>query len=119
MSNWRASHNTATHNDSFCPGNVTGLPFTLTGLGVLIAGGDHIVLRDNTVPANQPSGDPTIIDGVSVFPGYYGSDAAHNIILNNAVLDNQPFDLAYDGLGTGNHFLSNTCGTSYPGGLCQ
>jgi len=119
VSNWRASHNTATHNDSFCPGNVTGLPFTLTGLGVLIAGGDHIVLRDNTVPANQPSGDPTIIDGVSVFPGYYGSDAAHNIILNNAVLDNQPFDLAYDGLGTGNHFLSNTCGTSYPGGLCQ
>ena len=131
--NWRASHNTVTHNDSFCPGNVTGLPFTLTGLGVLIAGGDHIVLRDNTVRANQPSGDPTIIDcvalaggitvvstaSVSVFPGYYGSDAAHNIILNNAVLDNQPFDLAYDGLGTGNQFLSNTCGTSYPAGLCR
>jgi len=130
---WQASQNTAAHNDNFCPGYVTGLPFTLTGLGVLIAGGDHIVLRDNTVIANQPSGAPTIIDGValaggivvvstasvSVFPGYYGSAAAHNNILNNGVLGNQPFDLAYDGLGTGNHFLPNTCGTSYPGGLCQ
>jgi hypothetical protein len=104
----------------------------LTGLGILIAGGDHIVLRENTVRANQPSGDPTIIDGValaggivvistarvSVFSGYYGSAAADNIILNNAVLGNQPFDLAYDGLGTGNHFVSNTCGTSSPAGLC-
>jgi parallel beta-helix repeat protein len=130
--NWRASQNTAIHNDNFCPGNVTGLPFTLTGLGILIAGGDHIVLRENTVRANQPSGDPTIIDGValaggivvistarvSVFPGYYGRAAADNIILNNAVLGNQPFDLAYDGLGTGNHFVSNTCGTSSPAGLC-
>jgi parallel beta-helix repeat protein len=130
--NWQASHNTAAQNDDYCLGSVTGLPFTLTGLGVLIAGGDHIVLRENTVRANQPSGAPTIIDGValaggivvistarvSVFPGYYGSAAADNIILNNAVLGNQPFDLAYDGLGTGNHFVSNTCGTSSPAGLC-
>jgi hypothetical protein len=105
----------------------------LTGLGVLIAGGDHIVVRENTVRANQPGGAPTIIDGValaggivvvsmagvSVFPGYFGSAAADNTVLNNVVLDNQPFDLAYDGLGTGNHFVNNTCGTSSPAGLCQ
>ena len=102
-------------------------------MGILIAGGDHIVLRENRVRANQPSGDPTIINGValaggivvvstanvSVFPGYYGSVAAHNIILNNLVLDNQPFDLVYDGLGTGNHFISNRCDTSFPAGLCR
>jgi parallel beta-helix repeat protein len=131
--NWQASRNTAAHNTNSCPGNVTGLPFNLTGIGVLIAGGEHIVLRDNTVRANQPSGEVTIIDGVplaggivvvstasvAVFPTYFGSDAAHNIILHNVALENQPFDLVYDGLGTGNHFVSNVCGTSYPAGLCQ
>jgi parallel beta-helix repeat protein len=129
--NWQGSHNTAAQNDNFCPAG--DLPFALTGVGVLIAGGDHIVLRENIVRANQPSGPPTIINGVelaggivvvstaslSVFPGYYGSVSAHNMIVNNVVLDNQPFDLVYDGLGTGNQFVSNTCETSSPAGLCR
>jgi hypothetical protein len=37
----------------------------------------------------------------------------------NTVLDNQPFDLGYDGLGPGNRFVSNRCRTSMPAGLCQ
>jgi len=128
--NWQAAYNAAEQNDNFCPAGE--LPFGLTGVGVLIAGGDHIQLRENIVRANQPSGAPSIINGVglaggivvvstasiSVFPGYFGSVAAHNIILNNAVHDNQPFDLAYDGLGTDNHFVSNRCETSSPAGLC-
>jgi hypothetical protein len=39
--NWRASHNIVVHNDEFCP--VGDLPFALTGVGILIGGGDHIV----------------------------------------------------------------------------
>jgi hypothetical protein len=99
----------------------------------MIAGGDHIELRENRVRENHASGDPTIINGVplaggivvvstasiSVFPGFYGSVAAHNIVVKNLVLDNQPFDLVYDGLGTGNRFFSNTCGTSDPARLCR
>jgi hypothetical protein len=99
----------------------------------MIAGGDHIVLRENSVRKNQASGDPTITNGVplaggivvvstasiSVFPGFYGSVAAHNIVEKNLVLDNQPFDLVYDGLGTGNHFVSNRCETSLPAGVCR
>lgn len=128
---WWASHNIAAGNNEFCPANE--LPFTLTGTGILIAGGDHIVLRQNRVRENQPGGDPSIIHGVplaggivvastadiSVFPGYYGSDASHNLILKNTVRDNRPYDLVYDGLGPGNHFVSNTCGTSLPAGLCR
>ena len=67
VSNWRASHNTAVHNDIFCPAG--DLPFSLTGVGILIAGGDHILLRDNTVRANQPSGPPTFINGVALAGG--------------------------------------------------
>jgi len=85
------------------------------------------------VRENQASGAPTIINGVplaggivvvstanvSVFPGYYGSVSAHNIVVKNLILDNQPFDLVDDGQGTGNHFVSNRCETSLPAGLCR
>jgi parallel beta-helix repeat protein len=131
--NWRASQNIIAHNDNPCPEEVTGLPFNLSGVGVLIGGADHIVLRNNTVLANQPNGEATIVNGValaggivvistadiSVFQGFFGSDASHNLILRNAALDNQPFDLTYDGLGAGNHFIFNRCGTSDPAGLCR
>src|SRR5205823_1201096 len=92
--NWRASHNIVAHNDTPCPAKDTGLPFNLTGVGILIAGGDHIVLRENRVRENKPGGDPSIIHDVplaggivvvstadlSLFQGFYGSDASHNII---------------------------------------
>jgi hypothetical protein len=127
---WRASHNIVAHNDEFCSGE---LPFSLTGAGILIGGGDHIVLRANRVRENQPGGEPGIIHGVpvaggivvvstadvSIFEGFYGSVAAHNLILNNTVLRNQPFDLVYDRQGSGNRFVSNTCETSSPAGLCR
>jgi hypothetical protein len=132
--NWRASHNIVVHNDEFCSAEEAELPFSLTGVGILIAGGDHIVLRENRVSANQPNGgDPSIIHGVplaggivaistadvSVFPGFYGGVAEHNIIWNNTVRRNHPFDLVYDGLGTGNRFVSNNCDTSSPARLCR
>jgi nitrous oxidase accessory protein NosD len=131
--NWRASHNIAASNNNSCPANETGLPFTLTGLGILIAGGDHIVLRENRVRENQPLGDTTthgvpLFTGgivvvstadISAFPGFYGSDASHNIIFKNTVLHNRPFDLVYDERGTRNHFVFNRCETSSPDGLCR
>jgi parallel beta-helix repeat protein len=133
--NWRASHNISRGNDNYCASKDTGLPFTLTGTGILIAGGDHILLRENRVRQNQPGGNPDIINGVpfaggivvvstaniSVFQGsgYYGSVAAHNLILNNTVLGNRPFDLVYDRQGSGNRFVSNTCETSSPRRLCS
>ena len=131
--NWRASHNIVAHNDKFCSAEATELPFSLTGVGILIGGGDHIVLRANRVLTNHPGGEPSLINNVplaggivvvstanvSVFPGFYGGVAEHNIIANNVVLDNQPFDLVNDGLATGNHFISNRCETSLPAGLCR
>jgi hypothetical protein len=56
---------------------------------------------------------------VKLFPPIHGSDAAHNSIVDNTVRDNRPFDLVYDGLGTGNHFVNNACATSTPSGLCR
>ncbi len=131
--NWRVLNNIVTHNDKFCSAEDAELPFSLTGVGILIGGADHIVIRENRVLANHPGGEPSLINGVplaggivvvstanvSVFPGFYGGVAEHNIIVDNAVVDNQPFDLVYDGLGRGNLFFSNRCETSLPGWLCR
>jgi hypothetical protein len=131
--NWLVSSNIVTHNDKFCSAEEAELPFSLTGVGILIGGGDHIELRANWVLTNHPGGEPSLINdvplaggivvvstaNVSVFPGFYGGVAEHNSIVNNAVLDNHPFDLVYDGLGTGNHFVFNRCDTSTPAGLCR
>lgn len=130
---WVAADNTATQNNNFCPSSTTGLPFTLTGLGILIAGGRHILLRDNVVRGNQPGGPPSTLNGVtlaggivvvstahvSVFPPAVGSDATDNTIVDNTATANLPFDLVYDGLGTGNLFRRNACDTSTPPGLCH
>jgi hypothetical protein len=130
---WRVSNNIVTHNDEFCSAEEAELPFSLTGVGILIGGGDHIVLRANRVLRNHPGGEPSLINGVplaggivvvstadvSVFPGFYGGVAEHNIIEKNLVLDNRPFDLVDDGLGTGNHFIANRCETSLPRRLCR
>lgn len=102
-------------------------------MGILIAGGQNIVLQHNIVHTNQPSGPATTLNGVpvggiviastaqvSVFgKPYYGSDSGDNTIVDNTVTDNLPFDLVYDGLGTGNHFVHNECATSTPPGLCN
>ena len=91
------------------------------------------VVQANRVLTNHPGGEPSQINSVplaggivvvstanvSVFPGFYGGVAEHNIISNNVILDNQPFDLVNDGLGTGNHFTSNRCETSLPAWLCR
>jgi len=131
--NWRVTNNIVTHNDQFCSAEETELPFSLTGVGILIGGGDHIVLRANRVLTNHPGGEPSLINNVplaggivvvstanvSVFQGFYGGVAEHNLMVDNVVLGNHPFDLVYDGRGTGNHFVSNRCETSVPAWLCR
>jgi parallel beta-helix repeat protein len=133
VQSWVATDNTITHNNNFCSADVTLLPFNLTGLGVMIAGGRHIVLRNNTVRGNQPSGPTTSVNGValaggivvvsseaiSIFPGLFGTSESNNTIVHNTSRGNAPFDIAYDGAGAANRFVNNECRTSTPAGLCH
>jgi parallel beta-helix repeat protein len=130
---WIARENRALHNNNLCASDE--LPFTLTGVGILIAGGQHIQLRDNVVRGNHPKSGatPGSVNGVSlaggivlistadisVFPGFTGSVESDNAVVGNRVTRNQPFDLAYDQHGTGNRFRDNDCRTSTPAGLCD
>jgi parallel beta-helix repeat protein len=129
---WLAEGNIITHNNNSCPSDEYGLPFNLSGVGVLIAGGSHIVLANNTVQGNQPSGPTTKVNGValaggivvvsaeaiSIFPGLFGSVESNNTIVGTTAHNNLPVDIAYDGHGSGNDFAGNDCRTSSPTGLC-
>jgi len=133
VQDWVATDNTITENNNSCPGTTTGLPFNLSGLGILIAGGRHIVLRDNVVRRNQPLEKPTKLHDVpvaggivvvstadvEVFTGFHGSKAVGHTIVDNTVTNNKPFYLVYDSLGTGNRFRHNECNTSNLPGLCN
>jgi len=48
---------------------------------------------------------------ISMFPGFFGSHATNITIVDNTLRKNQPLDLAYDGMGAGNCFVSNECRT--------
>src|SRR5262249_58474264 len=110
--NWVATNNTIAHNNHSCPGTVSGLPFNLTGVGVMIAGGRNIVLRDNTVQGNQPSGPTTSVNGIGLAGGIvlvsaerislftdlsgsplFGSAEFNNTIVDNTARGNAPFDI--------------------------
>jgi nitrous oxidase accessory protein NosD len=67
--NWQVSNNIVTHNDKFCSAEEAELPFSLTGVGILIGGGDHIVLRENIVLTNRPGGEPSLINDVPLAGG--------------------------------------------------
>ena len=55
--NWRVSNNIVSHNDAFCSAEDAELPFSLTGVGILIGGADHLVVSANRVLSNEPGGD--------------------------------------------------------------
>jgi hypothetical protein len=70
----------------------------------------------DNVPSG-PSSGPPIGGGVGVITGPI-TPASTNLVIGNRIEGNQPFDLIWDGAGSGNRFTGNRCGSSTPPGLC-
>jgi nitrous oxidase accessory protein NosD len=116
--NWTAAGNTALHNNGACPGG--GGPPPTSGIGFVLFGTQHVVLHDNTARDNRASG-PTIPSGGIVVlssKAVGGSDPMNNVVAHNTSLDNNPFDIFWDGSGSGNTFVQNNCKTSQPSWIC-
>ena len=115
------SMNQSYHNDRFCKGVPNGPPPT-SGTGIAIVGGRHIVVRANTVWANRPSKAGAAFPGgivVASAKALGGAVESNNVVRNNQAYRNKPADIVWDGNGTGNQFVANTCGTSTPDGMCH
>ena len=117
--NYRVRDNQVTENNKACPA-MEG-PET-SGLGIVLAGTHDVRVDENRVRGNKPTGpSPLGSGGIAVIStkDSGGADPVNNAVIDNTALDNTPYDLLYDGKGSGNRFEDNRCHTSPPPGLCQ
>ncbi|MFD6229776.1 nitrous oxide reductase family maturation protein NosD [Streptomyces sp. NPDC060232] len=101
-------------NNKFCKGN-SRLP-DIQGVGVVLTGAEETVVRSNSIRGNV--GSSPLSGGILLFKSFVGATNTDNVIEDNVVRDNLPYDLANQGTGSGNRFLDNRCDTSVPAGMC-
>jgi nitrous oxidase accessory protein NosD len=117
---WTLSGNRAIENNDFCPGGEGDPQFSGTGIGLFGAQNNRIL--ENVVLGNEPARGSAFAPGGIVLVSsedFGGSPAGNNRIAGNRVLNNRPFDLFWDEVGSGNVFNNNTCDRSRPPGLCN
>ncbi|HEY8478268.1 MAG TPA: right-handed parallel beta-helix repeat-containing protein [Spirillospora sp.] len=88
------------------------------GTGILLFGGDHNVIKKNTVERNR--GRLPYSGGIVLFRGAppLNRPAAFNVVEANRVLGNKPYDLVNRSGSRTNKIRANRCATSKPRGLC-
>jgi hypothetical protein len=115
---WTLRRNDVFHNDRACPASDEAPP--VSGVGIALGGTRGAVVVENNVVNNRPSGPSAIAGGIAVAegasPGFVPVD---NTVRGNSAFGNRPVDLSYDGTGSGNSFVGNSCDTSSPAGLCR
>ncbi|HEY6378791.1 MAG TPA: right-handed parallel beta-helix repeat-containing protein [Candidatus Dormibacteraeota bacterium] len=108
-----ADDNSANRNSLACPAG-DGPP--TSGLGIAVAGGDHITLRDNTANGNVASGPTFASGGIVLGPGPGGLTTFIKVVDNDAHKNST--DIAVAVPSPTNQFDDNECTTSSPAGLC-
>jgi nitrous oxidase accessory protein NosD len=114
---WTVKDNYVRDNTKACPPDAEGPP--ISGLGILLNGASQSTVLDNVVTGNRRTGPSFLSSGIAVTSSAPrgGNDPVDNLVKDNRLGDNQP-DLFYDGSGSGNVFVDNSCETSIPDGLC-
>ncbi|MFI2780951.1 nitrous oxide reductase family maturation protein NosD [Streptomyces sp. ALB3] len=109
------SGNRILENNKYCP--ATPRLSAIQGSGIVLTGSEATVVRSNVIRGNV--GSTPLSGGILLFKSFVGALNTDNTVSRNLVEDNKPADIANrDTSGTGNTFVSNTCGTSVPAGMC-
>jgi len=116
---WTAWSNQSNANNGSCVGEQGGAP-PLSGIGITLFGASHSVLMNNVARGNRPTGPSVFSGGIVVASSIPagGANPVGNLIKGNTAHSNSPFDILYDGSGSGNTFTGNHCDTSDPGSIC-
>jgi Periplasmic copper-binding protein (NosD) len=109
----RVTDNVIANNSVFCPQNAEIPP--LQGTGVVLFGGQDNTIAGNRIVNNR--GDQPISSGVVLISGVSGLPASGNVIEDNVIRHNAPFDIL-DASGATNTFRNNACAASVPAGRC-
>jgi hypothetical protein len=113
--NWVAEENRVWKNNGTCEGGEGEPP--LSGLGIALAGTNHVVVEENVIKRNRPSGESLVSGGVVVVSESAERAPRNNVVRDNLLRGNEP-DIFWDETGSGNVFEDNDCVTSLPPGLC-
>jgi len=100
-------------NDTACPASEGP---ALSGLGIALAGVQHVLVNNNRVTNNHPGGPSLVSAGIAIVStkSMGGTDPTHNTVRNNFVRNNVPVDIAWDGTGSGNVIRTNDCRKTVP-----
>ena len=117
LTNWKIRHNLAKANNKTDCGEEDPVP---SGIGILLFGAADNDISGNLVLGNRGSeelgGGIVLVTGGE--PGGEQLEPSGNTVRRNVAFKNQPFDIFWDGTGTGVRFKGNRCATSQPEGLC-
>jgi parallel beta-helix repeat protein len=103
MTDWKVENNTVRANTLACSA-IEGSNLPVSGLGMLLLGTSHTLVRGNTVTGNHPTQDSPLCGGILVASStdFGGTDPVSNVVTGNRVKGNQPANVYYDGSGKGN-----------------
>ncbi len=118
---WSAWANVASHNNRACAAEPGGGPPPLSGIGITLFGASQSSLWANWTNNNRPSGPSVFSGGIVVASAVPagGTEPVGDLVKRNHAHRNSPFDILYDGSGSGNRFVKNDCGTSSPSWICS
>ena len=119
VTDWKIRHNLAKANNRTDCGEEDPVP---SGVGILLFGASDNQITKNLVLGNRgaaPYGGGIVLvssDGADGAPVVAPSG---NAVRKNVAFRNRPFDISWDGTGSGVVFKGNRCATSQPEGLCD
>jgi nitrous oxidase accessory protein NosD len=120
VTDWKVRHNVVrANNKAGC-----GEEDPPSGIGIWLVGASDNEVSKNLVLGNRGGQAPlgggiVLVTAEPEEPGGEPVAPSGNTIRKNVAFRNQPFDIFWDGTGTGNRFVDNRCATSQPGGLCD
>jgi hypothetical protein len=120
VTNWKVRHNLVRANNKTDCGEEDPVP---SGSGILLWGASVNEVSRNLVVGNRGEepfgGGIVLVTAEAEEPGGAAIAPSGNVVRRNVALRNRPFDISWDGTGTGNRFVDNLCRTSRPEGLCD
>ena len=120
LTNWKIRRNLVKANNRTDCGEEDPVP---SGNGILLLGAADNDISRNLVLGNRGEGVEGLGGGIVLVtggePGGPQFEPSGNTVRKNVALRNRPFDISWDGTGTGNRFVNNRCRTSQPDGLCD
>ncbi len=109
VTGWSVQHNVSHDNNRHCPPSDEGPP--VSGIGIVVAGADHVRVQFNSINHNVPSGPTLASGGVVVISttSFGGANESNISVYRNTITNNRPTDTVWDHQGTNVRFIGNIC----------